>query len=235
MNDLKLLFAEFEDRKDENGKDVEERYEERKKVLRMFQQMFSEEGLKEMENKDVFLFLGSRFMRWSWTDLSVNKWEFVEKIDEFKRLIRYMRDETIPVEERIENALKKFKIRNLTPCILSGILFVLHPEKYGVWSSDNERALRLLGRLPKLTGRVGEDYKRINEKFHELAEELDVDLLKLDMFLSYVANREDIIKREKELLELGIYESGERKEVIFEGSPKGEEVEVHVSQIFPGG
>ncbi|MBC7109851.1 MAG: hypothetical protein H5T46_02415, partial [Archaeoglobi archaeon] len=145
MNDIRLLFAEFEDSRDENGKRVNEKYEEIKKVIRMFQQILSDEGLRDMENKDLFLFLGSRFMKWSWTDPSVNKWEFAEKLDEFKRLIRYMKDESIPVEERMENAFKKFGISGLTPKILSGILFVLYPDKYGVWNSENEKALRILG------------------------------------------------------------------------------------------
>jgi|GEM_PF-1515761 len=234
MNDIRLLFAEFEDSRDENGKRVNEKYEEIKKVIRMFQQILSDEGLRDMENKDLFLFLGSRFMKWSWTDPSVNKWEFAEKLDEFKRLIRYMKDESIPVEERMENAFKKFGISGLTPKILSGILFVLYPDKYGVWNSENEKALRILGKIPKLTGRVGEDYRRINEKFHELANELDIDLIKLDMFLSYVANRENILKRKKELLELGLSEE-EDKDKIPELREKGETGKLYISQVFPGG
>jgi len=239
MEDIRILLAEFEESKDENGKSVEERYEEFLKAIRMFQDMFRDESLENLKPNDLWLFLGNRFLRWSWTDLSINKWKFAEKLEEFKKLVRFLKDERVPLERRVNDALKKFKIEGLSIKLITGVLFVLFPEKYGVWSEDNEKALRILSKMPKLSGDIGEDYKKFCEALLNLSNEVDMDLIKLDLFLSYVANREKILKKKQELSELGLIEfsEGVRKvdEDIFAEKSVEKEGEFNVSQILPGG
>jgi hypothetical protein len=109
-------------------------------------------------------FLGNRFLRWSWTDLSINKWKFSEKFEEFKKLVRFLKDERFPLERGVNEALKKFKIEGLSLKLISGILFVLFPEKYGVWSEDNERALRILQKCPnsaEISERITKNFVRL--------------------------------------------------------------------------
>ena len=88
-------------------------------------------------------------------------------------------DEQQAIETRMAKSLE---IVGMGKAIITAILHVAYPHKYGVWNTTSDVALVELGLMPEL-GRgasFGERYAAINSVLLKLAECLEVDLWTLD-------------------------------------------------------
>lgn len=102
-------------------------------------------------------------------------------------------DETRPIEERTQAATE---IKGLGKGIITAILIVAYPDRYGVWNNTSESGLVELDLLPDWPrgASFGVRYAAINAVFNELARELEVDLWTLDTiwwYLSKVQGEDD--------------------------------------------
>lgn len=99
-------------------------------------------------------------------------------------------DESLPIEERTRAATA---IKGLGKGIITAILIVAYPNKYGVWNNTSESGLIELELLPQWPrgASFGVRYAAINAVFNELARELDVDLWTLDTIWWYLREGED--------------------------------------------
>lgn len=99
-------------------------------------------------------------------------------------------DETRPIEKRTQAATE---IKGLGKGIITAILIVAYPERYGVWNSTSESGLVELDLLPEWPrgATFGVRYAAINAVLNELARELEVDLWTLDTIWWYLSNDED--------------------------------------------
>jgi hypothetical protein len=73
-------------------------------------------------------------------------------------------------------------VPNINKAVLTAILQVAYPDKYGVWNNTSERTLRRLGLWPKFErgSSFGQRYERVNSLLGELAKSLGIDLWTLD-------------------------------------------------------
>lgn len=88
-------------------------------------------------------------------------------------------DETRPIAERMHPVTD---IKGMGKGIITAILHVAYPDKYGVWNNTSHDGLVELGLLPQTPrgASFGERYAAVNEVLLHLASALDVDLWTLD-------------------------------------------------------
>ncbi|WP_298171507.1 endonuclease NucS domain-containing protein [Novosphingobium sp.] len=95
-------------------------------------------------------------------------------------------DESRPIEERTRPATE---IKGLGKGIITAILLVAYPNKYGVWNNTSESGLIDLDLMPDWPrgASFGVRYAAINGVLNELARELEVDLWTLDTIWWYLS------------------------------------------------
>lgn len=89
-------------------------------------------------------------------------------------------DESKPIEERFTNAIGS--VPGIGRAIITAVLQIVYPDKYGVWNNTSEAGLRVLNIWPKFEHgeSVGRKYVKINEVLKALSRELNIDLWTLD-------------------------------------------------------
>lgn len=99
-------------------------------------------------------------------------------------------DERQPIEERTRPATE---IKGLGKGIITAILIVAYPDKYGVWNSTSESGLVELDLMPEWPrgASFGVRYAAINNVLNEIARELEVDLWTLDTIWWYLSGKQD--------------------------------------------
>ena len=122
-------------------------------------------------------------------------------MDNLKGVLSKLIDERIPISERINFVLprKKARIKGLGKAVLTAILLVSQPEKYGVWNSTSEEGLKDLNLWPNFERGEsnGSKYEKINSVLMKLAKKLEVDLWTLDaLFWVITQHSPDIEKTE---------------------------------------
>lgn len=97
-------------------------------------------------------------------------------------------DESLPLAERVDAANE---VRGMGKGIITAILLVAYPKKFGVWNGLSEHALKSLGLFPAFPRSfgpsLGKRYVAINEVLQKLAKDLDVSLWTLDTIWWYMA------------------------------------------------
>ena len=96
-------------------------------------------------------------------------------------------NESQPIEERTGPATE---IKGLGKGIMTAILIVAYPDKYGVWNNTSESGLVALDLMPEWPrgASFGVRYAAINAMLIELARELEVDLWTLDTIWWYLSD-----------------------------------------------
>ena len=76
--------------------------------------------------------------------------------------------------------------------IITAILLVMHPDKYGVWNNRSQTAMEALGFWPKFERgeSFGQRYANVNDVLLAVARELKIDLWTLDELLVVRARAE---------------------------------------------
>ena len=99
-------------------------------------------------------------------------------------------DETRPIANRVQTVTD---IKGMGKGIITAILHVAYPDKYGVWNNTSNDGLVELGLFP-VTPRgasFGQRYAAVNEILLALAQALDVDLWTLDTVWWFLHSDED--------------------------------------------
>lgn len=99
-------------------------------------------------------------------------------------------DETRPIADRMHAATN---INGMGKGIITAILHVAYPDKYGVWNNTSNDGLLDLGLLPEFPrgASFGERYVAVNEVLVNLAQTLDLDLWTLDTIWWFLHTEED--------------------------------------------
>jgi hypothetical protein len=108
-------------------------------------------------------------------------------------------DESLPLETRMEQATA---IKGMGKGIITAILHVAYPDRYGVWNSTSDAALIELGLMPTFPrgARFGERYAAINQVLRQVAPAIEVDLWTLD-FLWWTLSPDESDRAHPEELE----------------------------------
>jgi len=130
--------------------------------------------------------------------------------------LKILLDESISSKDRLSrifSANDRCIIHGLGKAVLTPILLVAYPDKYGVWNRRSEDALRQLDLFPKFLPKDGfaEKYIKVNNVLTELASKYDITLWQLDGIFGDISGNSPISVEvdnesaiEKELEEKGI-------------------------------
>jgi hypothetical protein len=74
-------------------------------------------------------------------------------------------------------------VKGLGRAVITAILQIMYPEKYGIWNNTAEAGMKELKIFPEFDQRIafGEKYKLVNNVLLDAAKKLDTDLWTLDM------------------------------------------------------
>jgi len=163
----------------------------RDEVLARFGPVFRLEHIPELAEEEVKAFL--RFdNNKHWTTLHRQGNRICADMAVLREALGRLVDETNPLPERLVHAVDS--VHGLGKGIVTAMLLVAYPEKYGVWNNVSEGALRDLGIWPVFQRgeSFGHRYERVNDVLVRLAAELDIDLWTLDAILWFVGQPDHI-------------------------------------------
>ncbi len=112
----------------------------------------------------------------------------VEDMDLLREALAILVDESQPVASRL-NQLRPERywgahsmVSHLGTPVLTAILQVVYPDKYGVWNNTSDAGLKIVRLWEKRweTGPTGESYAEMNAIYQRLAQALHIDLWTLD-------------------------------------------------------
>jgi hypothetical protein len=124
----------------------------------------------------------------------------IRDVSNFRKIITYLLDESIPVEERFSNVVSSngdYHIDGVGRALASAFLMDFNPEKYCIWNNKTEMGFSVLGwPLPYESSHdAGTKYVKVLEKLKELKDNigkgLNLDFDQVDNFLHWIAAEEE--------------------------------------------
>jgi hypothetical protein len=156
-------------------------------VLARYQPMFSAEhlpNLTEADFKSFLLFKNNHH----WTNMNRVEKFMVADMDLLREALLILVDESRPVRDRL-NELRPERIwathsmvSHLGIPMLTAILQVTQPDKYGVWNNTSDTGLKAVQLWDKRweSQPAGDSYVEMNEIYLYFAKSLSIDLWTLD-------------------------------------------------------
>lgn len=169
--------------------DVSEIWNAKDRVISRYSSLFSSDGIKSLTPADYHEFL--RFENNShWSGLSRSSKGAANDIEALRQVLQQLVDESVPIANRVNATFGK--IPGLSRAVLTPILLIVYPDKYGVWNTPAEKALKQVGLWPSGSGlSQGEMYEKINTILLKLAEDLQTDLWTLDSLWWYIIRKQE--------------------------------------------
>ena len=154
-------------------------------VISKYSNMFTPQNLENMTAEDFRGFLLFK-NNWHWDSLHRQGGWMTEDMPLLRQAIKLLIDETIPLKTRL-NRLRPSNgepmVKGLGRAVITAILMIIYPDKYGVLNNTSETGMKQIGlwpNLPRATS-FGERYEMVNRVLLETASKLDIDLWTLDM------------------------------------------------------
>jgi MoxR-like ATPase len=177
-----LLQAEFERLVTTAGQDAGIEQDARE-VREKYGPMFAPSGISALVADKFKAFLTYKENR-HWSGINRHSGALTEDLALLKKALAVLVDETKPVSDRIDGA--RGMINGLGKAVLSAILQVAYPAKYGVYNEVSEKGLRQIGLHPEASVSrfgslsMGKQYEHVNRVLNELSAKYDVTLWALD-------------------------------------------------------
>jgi hypothetical protein len=151
----------------------------KEEVLRRFQPIFDKDHLPKLTEQEFSPLLYSEYNH-HWSGLHRHLSKICADIPLLREVLADLLDESKPIEERFNHAIET--VPGMGKAIITAILQVVYPDKYGVWNNTSEGGLRALKVWPKFDRGEswGSRYAKINETLLDLSKELKIDLWTLD-------------------------------------------------------
>jgi hypothetical protein len=156
-------------------------------VLARYQPVFSASHLPELTKAEFESFLQFKNNH-HWTNMNRVEKYMVADMDLLREALLILVDESRPVRDRL-NELRPERIwathsmvSHLGIPMLTAILQVTQPDKYGVWNNTSDTGLKVVKLWDKRWERqlAGDSYVEMNGIYLYFAKELDIDLWTLD-------------------------------------------------------
>ena len=115
-----------------------------------------------------------------WSNLNRQVNRLCGNMPAFRKVLITLVDEQQPIADRLDAVIDT--MTGLGKGILSALLIVAFPDKYGVWNSTSQGGLIAVGLFPDFERGTpfGAKYDRINAVLNDLATALEIDLWTLD-------------------------------------------------------
>jgi len=174
VDDLRALMAKVRKRPD-----FEANVNARDGVLARYQPLFALDHLPHLTEEEFRSFLYFENNR-HWTGLYRQAGHITKDMDALRKALSVLQDENRPLADRFDSVVGRLK--GFGKALASGILLVMYPERYGVWNSTSESALKMLGIWPQFDRgtTLGKKYAELNDLFCAIGKELGIDLWTLD-------------------------------------------------------
>jgi len=190
--------------------------ESEKKVIGKYGQMFNPTNLDQLTKEDFksFLLIKNNL---HWEGIHRQSNLVTSDMEALKNCLKNLLDETIPIKERLRQVFNvkgrgEYVIKGLGKAVITPILLVVYPTKYGVWNSRSEAALKKLNLFPKFLPRdtFADKYLKVNEVILELAQKYNVSLWQLDGIFGEISGNSPFgsTKSEEETVEEEAQEHG---------------------------
>lgn len=157
--------------------------ESRQQVLTQYQPLFASTSVDLLTAetfRDFLIFRNNKH----WTGLQRLGPAITQDMTGLKDALRILLDESIPIDRRLDILLPNGTalVKKLGKAVLTPILLVAYPDKYGVWNGTSEGAMRTLGLWPDFEGKIsiGQRYVQLNQLMLSAADKLGIDLWTLD-------------------------------------------------------
>lgn len=153
----------------------------REDVLARFQPEFLDvENISEATFRDFLSFSNNKH----WTGLQRPTSKSTNDMPRLRNALSYLFDESIGISKRIDALTNggEHDVPGLSTGILTPLLLVRFPNKYGVWNGKSESATKALKVWPSFErgSSRGKKYETLNNVFLQIAEKSALDLWCLD-------------------------------------------------------
>jgi hypothetical protein len=172
--------------------DVARMIEARDHVFRRFRPVFEPARLDSLAEFDFRAFLRFENNR-HWWGIDRNADLITANMHALSAALAVLLDETRPIADRIDDLDPPGPVLGLESAVYTAILLVMHPDRYGVWSSISQAAMERLAlwpSTPPATTRGGR-YAAMNERLLDVAGALGTDLWTLDALWWAVEKQHD--------------------------------------------
>jgi hypothetical protein len=173
---LKNLVAKVEQT---NDKDYSEMVKIKDEVLKRYQPVFSPEKLPLLTQEEFRSFLLLENNK-HWNGLHRHWRKMCSDMKLLRESLILLADDTQPIDARLDKVNNS--IKGMGKAVVTGILLVVFPEKYGVWNATSEGVLKSLELWPSFSKgeSFGKRYVKVNDLLNKLSKDLNVDLWTLD-------------------------------------------------------
>lgn len=161
------------------------------KTLDKYGQIFNRANLDELTKEDFksFLLIKNN-LHWEGIHRQGNL--ITSDMEKLKGFLKLLLDENIPIKERLQKLFDKkgnYSIKGLGKAVVTPIMLIVYPDKYGVWNSRSEAALTKLNLFPRFTSgdSFAGKYLKINSVLLELASKYQISLWNLDGVLGEIS------------------------------------------------
>ena len=164
-------------------------------VLAKYQEVFAPDRISTLTEEEFRGFLMFRNNR-HWLALQRMGPAICGDMDRLRQALAILVDESRPIRDRLNQLVPAHGpafVPRLGKAVLTPILLISHPDRYGVWNQVSEGALKKLGVWPSLErgSPLGGRYEQVNGVLLELARSVGVNLWTLDGLLWWLLTSED--------------------------------------------
>lgn len=156
-------------------------------VLAHYQPIFDPEHISNLTRAEFESFLYYKNNH-HWDSLHRVKKPMTADMSLLREALAILLDESRPIRERI-NEIRPERyfgehsmVSHLGMPVLTAILLVVHPERYGVWNNTSDEGLRIARLWDSRWDKVpaGDVYEEMNQIYFQLCQYLKIDLWTLD-------------------------------------------------------
>lgn len=163
-------------------------------VLSRYQQVFASENLSGLTEDEFRGFLYFRNNH-HWIALQRMGPAICSDMDRLRNALRILLKEDRPIRDRLNDLMPSGAsyVPRLGKAVLTPILLIVYPDRYGVWNQVSEAALKVLHVWPQFepSTSFGDRYELVNGTLVQLAAAVGVDLWILDALLWRAADLVD--------------------------------------------
>jgi hypothetical protein len=157
----------------------------KEQVIAKYRPIFSSDGLDNLTSEEFKSFLLFRNNQ-HWDSLHRQSGPMTADMDKLRNALKLLLDEQLPIRTRLDRLRPgngEQMVRGLGRAVITAILQVMHPDKYGVWNNTAERGMKESGLWPDFPrgASFGEKYEVVNKLLLEIAPLVGTDLWTLDM------------------------------------------------------
>ena len=165
--------------------------ESERKVLDQYGALFNPKNLKNLSKEDFQSFLLIK-NNYHWEGIHRQQGLITSDMLKLKKALATLLDESKPIQTRLDFLFPKGSenyIKGLGKAVVTPILLVVYPDKYGVWNQKSEAALKKLELFPEFQrgDSFSDKYVKVNQVLNNLKAKYAISLWQLDGVLGVIA------------------------------------------------